>query len=85
MAQIDAFFKMIHELGASDLHLSSGSQPVVRLHGELQRVKYKVLEHEELKKMLFCTSKKINNQFYFEIKRSMLELQQLKSSIKEVI
>ncbi|MCF8029292.1 MAG: type IV pilus twitching motility protein PilT [Desulfohalobiaceae bacterium] len=53
MAQIDAFFKMIHELGASDLHLSSGSQPVVRLHGELQRVKYKVLEHEELKKMLY--------------------------------
>jgi len=53
MAQIDAFFKMVHELGASDLHLSSGSQPVVRLHGELQRVKYKVLEHEELKKMLY--------------------------------
>ncbi len=53
MAQIDAFFKMVHELGASDLHLSAGSQPVVRLHGELQRVKYKVLEHEELKKLLF--------------------------------
>ena len=53
MAQIDAFFKMVHELGASDLHLSSGSQPVVRLHGDLQRVKYKVLEHEELKKMLY--------------------------------
>ena len=53
MAQIDAFFKMVHELGASDLHLSAGSQPVVRLHGELQRVKYKVLEHEELKKMLY--------------------------------
>jgi twitching motility protein PilT len=53
MAQIDAFFKMVHELGASDLHLTAGSQPVVRLHGELQRVKYKVLEHEELKKMLY--------------------------------
>ncbi|MFP4236859.1 MAG: type IV pilus twitching motility protein PilT [Desulfonatronovibrio sp.] len=53
MAQIDAFFKMMHELGASDLHLSTGSQPIIRLHGELQRVKYKSLEHEELKKMLY--------------------------------
>ncbi|MFP4392395.1 MAG: type IV pilus twitching motility protein PilT [Desulfohalobiaceae bacterium] len=53
MAQIDAFFKMMHELGASDLHLSSGSQPIIRLHGEMQRVKFKVLEHEELKKMVY--------------------------------
>jgi twitching motility protein PilT len=53
MAQIDAFFKMMHELGASDLHLSSGSQPIIRLHGEMQRIKYKFLEHEELKKMLY--------------------------------
>ena len=53
MAQIDAFFKMMHELGASDLHLSAGSQPIIRLHGEMQRIKYKFLEHEELKKMLY--------------------------------
>ncbi|MFP4168686.1 MAG: type IV pilus twitching motility protein PilT [Desulfonatronovibrionaceae bacterium] len=53
MAQIDAFFKMMHDLGASDLHLSSGSQPVIRLHGEMQRVKYKALNHDELKKMLY--------------------------------
>ena len=53
MAQIDAFFNMMHELGASDLHLSAGSQPIIRLHGEMQRIKYKFLEHEELKKMLY--------------------------------
>ena len=53
MAELDAFFKMMHETGASDLHLSSGSQPVIRLHGRLQRVKYKVLEQEELKGMLY--------------------------------
>ncbi len=53
MAQIDAFFKMMHELGASDLHLSAGSQPIIRLQGEMQRIKYKVLDHEELKKMLY--------------------------------
>ena len=53
MAQIDAFFKMMHEVGASDLHLSTGSQPVIRLHGEMQRVKYRALENEALKSMLY--------------------------------
>ncbi len=53
MAQIDAFFKMLHEYGGSDLHLSSGSQPVIRLRGELQRVKYKIMEHEDLKLLLY--------------------------------
>ncbi|WP_028586947.1 type IV pilus twitching motility protein PilT [Desulfocurvus vexinensis] len=53
MAQIDAFFKMVHDMGASDLHLSSGNQPIIRLHGDLERVKYKVLEHDELKKLLY--------------------------------
>ncbi|MDQ7032037.1 MAG: type IV pilus twitching motility protein PilT [Desulfonauticus sp.] len=53
MAQIDAFFKMMHEIGGSDLHLTSGSQPIVRLHGELQRVKYKVLDTLELKRLLY--------------------------------
>ncbi len=53
MAQIDAFFKMMNEVGASDLHLSSGSQPVIRLHGDLQRIKYPALTHEALKTMLY--------------------------------
>ncbi|WP_243358205.1 type IV pilus twitching motility protein PilT [Fundidesulfovibrio terrae] len=53
MAQIDAFFSMMNELGASDLHLSSGSQPIIRLHGVLQRVKFKLLDHEDLKKLLY--------------------------------
>jgi twitching motility protein PilT len=53
MAQIDAFFKMLHDNGGSDLHLSSGSQPIVRIRGELQRVKYKVMEHDDLKQLLY--------------------------------
>ncbi len=53
MAQINAFFSMLHEYGGSDLHLSSGSQPLLRLRGQLTRIKYKALEHEELKSMLY--------------------------------
>ncbi|MDH5510433.1 MAG: type IV pilus twitching motility protein PilT [Nitrospinota bacterium] len=53
MAKIDAFFKLMHDQGASDLHMVSGQQPIIRLHGELERIKYKVLEPEELKMMLY--------------------------------
>lgn len=53
MAKIDAFFKLMNEQGASDLHLTSASPPVLRIRGELQRVKYKVFENEELKAMLY--------------------------------
>ncbi len=53
MAQIDAFFKLMNEQGASDLHLMSGQQPVLRIQGELERVKYKPLDNDGLKAMLY--------------------------------
>ena len=53
MAKIDAFFKLMNEQGASDLHLVSGQVPILRLHGDLERIKYQVLENDELKKMLY--------------------------------
>lgn len=53
MAQIDAFFKLMNEQGASDLHLMTGQQPVLRISGELERVKYKLLDNDSLKAMLY--------------------------------
>jgi len=53
MAKIDAFFKLMNDQGASDLHLVSGQPPALRLRGEIERVKYKVLENDELKAMLY--------------------------------
>ena len=53
MAQIDAFFRLMNDQGASDLHLMSGQQPVLRIQGELERVKYKILENDTLKGMLY--------------------------------
>ncbi|RJQ61027.1 MAG: type IV pilus twitching motility protein PilT [Desulfobacteraceae bacterium] len=53
MAKIDAFFKLMNEQGASDLHLVSGQQPALRLRGDIERIKYKVLENDELKAMLY--------------------------------
>lgn len=53
MARIDAFFKLMHEVGASDLHLSSGNQPLIRVRGEMERIRYGVLENTDLKRMLY--------------------------------
>jgi len=53
MAKIDAFFKLMNEQGASDLHLVAGQVPILRVHGDLERIKYQVLESDELKKMLY--------------------------------
>ena len=38
MPKIDEFFQMMAEQGASDLHLISGQQPVLRVDGELERI-----------------------------------------------
>jgi twitching motility protein PilT len=53
VAKIDAFFKLMNEQGASDLHLVAGSQPILRVHGDMERIKYKALDNDELKAMLY--------------------------------
>ncbi len=53
MARIDAFFELMKETGASDLHLASGSQPILRVRGEMERVKYPAFENDDLKGMLY--------------------------------
>ncbi|MCG8421716.1 MAG: type IV pilus twitching motility protein PilT [Proteobacteria bacterium] len=53
MAKLDAFFKLMVDQGASDLHLTSGSQPILRVSGDLQRVRYQALKNDDLKKMLY--------------------------------
>ncbi len=53
MAQIDAFFKLMHEQGASDLHMVSGQQPILRIRGDMERIKYKALDNDSLKPLLY--------------------------------
>ena len=50
MAKIDAFFNLMFEQKASDLHLASGNNPMLRINAELQRVEHAPLENDELKK-----------------------------------
>ncbi len=53
MAKIDAFFNLMFEQKASDLHLSSGNPPILRINGELHRVDFPPLESDSLKAMLY--------------------------------
>lgn len=53
MAKIDAFFQLMHNQGASDLHLIAGQQPAIRIRGEIERIKYDKLTNEEIKVLLY--------------------------------
>jgi twitching motility protein PilT len=53
MAKIDAFFKLMNDQGASDLHLVAGLQPALRIRGEMERVKYKTLSNNDLRSMIY--------------------------------
>jgi len=53
MAKIDAFFQLMNEQGASDLHLAAGQQPAIRVRGDVERIKYDVLDNDTLRGMLY--------------------------------
>ena len=53
MAKIDAFFHLMHDQGASDLHLIAGQQPALRIRGDIERIKYDVLTSDALKVLLY--------------------------------
>jgi twitching motility protein PilT len=53
MAKIDAFFQLMFDQKASDLHLASGNPPILRINGEMHRVDYPPLENDSLKTMLY--------------------------------
>ena len=74
MAKIDAFFKLMNEQGASDLHLTSGQPPALRIRGEIERIKYKILDNDDLRGMLYeiAPEQKIK-QFVNEIRSELGE------------
>jgi twitching motility protein PilT len=53
MAQIDQFLKVLVENGGSDLHLTVGSPPIMRVHGHLQRIKFRELSNADMEKLVY--------------------------------
>lgn len=50
--RIDRFLKLTADRGASDLHLAAGRAPLMRLAGELDTVRYRILDDEEIKALV---------------------------------
>ncbi len=46
MPRIDSILQLVQAQGASDLHLVSGSPPMLRLHGDLQPIEFQPLTSE---------------------------------------
>ncbi|MBN2233287.1 MAG: type IV pilus twitching motility protein PilT [Deltaproteobacteria bacterium] len=53
MAKIDALLKIMLDYNASDLHITSGAPPILRISGELERVVYHELTQEEVKLLAY--------------------------------
>ena len=39
--------------GASDLHLSAGVEPMIRVDGDMRRINLPIMEHKEVHDMLY--------------------------------
>jgi len=53
MAQIDQFLKVLVEQGGSDLHLTVGSPPVMRVHGHMQRIKFREMTGKDMESLVY--------------------------------
>jgi len=52
MPKLDVYFRAMHQQGASDLHLVAGNLPVMRIHGELKKLKAEPLTDHGLRELL---------------------------------
>lgn len=52
MAKIDSFFKTLIESGGSDLHISEGQPPKIRVHGDVGPIRDAILTREEMEGLL---------------------------------
>jgi twitching motility protein PilT len=52
-ARIDTFLRLGREQGASDIHFAVGVPPMLRLHGDIQPVRYRDLTADECRSLIF--------------------------------
>ena len=52
MARIDNFLKLMNDRGASDLHFCCGQPPTLRLHGQVEPIRYKTLSQTDFEVFL---------------------------------
>ncbi|MEL7472565.1 MAG: type IV pilus twitching motility protein PilT [Planctomycetota bacterium] len=60
--QIDRLLDTVVKLGGSDLHLTVGRQPTIRLHGSLRNLQTKVLESDDMVSLMKSITPERNQQ-----------------------
>jgi len=53
LARIDEIFKMVKDQGASDLHISTGAPPMLRVQGEIHTVDSPELNGEQARELFY--------------------------------
>ena len=53
MAKLDELLRLMRQHKASDIHLSSGSAPYLRVHGEMVKMNYREVAHELCQSLIF--------------------------------
>ncbi|HKQ51807.1 MAG TPA: ATPase, T2SS/T4P/T4SS family, partial [Pyrinomonadaceae bacterium] len=53
MAKLDELLRLMRQHRASDIHLSSGSAPYLRVHGEMVKMNYREVAHEVCQSLIF--------------------------------
>ncbi|MEM7646083.1 MAG: type IV pili twitching motility protein PilT, partial [Pseudomonadota bacterium] len=53
MAKLDDLFKVMVNNGASDLHLTSGSVPSLRVSGDVKPLNYRPLNDNEVRALIY--------------------------------
>src|SRR5260370_31710393 len=53
MARLDDLLRQMKQHGASDLHLTSGSAPFMRIHGEMMKQSYRNVTAETCQSLVF--------------------------------
>jgi twitching motility protein PilT len=53
MAEIDKLFRLMVQQNASDMHLSAGTQPYFRIHGEMVGLNHPPLETQAIQALIF--------------------------------
>lgn len=53
MARLDDLLRQMKQQGASDLHLTSGSAPYMRIHGDMIKLNYKTVSAETCQSLIF--------------------------------
>ncbi|HOD17636.1 MAG TPA: type IV pilus twitching motility protein PilT [Candidatus Cloacimonadota bacterium] len=61
---IQDLLRFTAEAGASDLHVSSGSHPMVRVNGRMKRLNLPIMTEEELRELIFSVMNDVQKEMF---------------------